>query len=124
MEAATILLAFCGASYHTSACAVCRAGMYADLDFEALKNIEPLLRGGGVFLAAMGKDESFVHSLPNAWMASVKGHPFWLICMQQVIKYSAKLGPKGCVDLTASSVSSSSTIARRSSWCLVRLLMR
>ena len=77
--------------------AVCWAGMYADLDFEALKNLEPLLRGGGVFLAAMGKDESFVHSLPNAWMASVKGHPFWLICMQQVIKHSAALGRSGYV---------------------------
>ena len=71
--------------------------MYADLDFEALKNLEPLLKGGGVFMAAMGKVEGLVPSLPNAWMASVKGHPFWLICMQQVIKFSAALGPKGCV---------------------------
>ena len=72
--------------------------MYADLDFEALRNLEPLLKGGGVFLAAMGKDQSFVHSLPNAWMASVKGHAFWLICMQQVIKHAAALGRNGWVD--------------------------
>jgi hypothetical protein len=25
-------------------------------------------------------------AIPNAWLASAKGHPFWLYCVQQVIK--------------------------------------
>ena len=25
-------------------------------------------------------------AIPNAWLASAKGHPFWMFCVQQVIK--------------------------------------
>ena len=65
-------------------------GMYADLDFEALKSVDELLVGHKVYLAAMGADhEKFEHGVPNAWMASVRGHPFWLFCLQQVIKLNA-----------------------------------
>ncbi len=60
--------------------------MYADLDFEALKNVEELLLGHKVYLAAMGTDEDYEHHVPNAWMASIPGHPFWLFCLQHVIK--------------------------------------
>jgi hypothetical protein len=32
------------------------------------------------FIARMGPDDSFAHSLPNAWFAStIPGHPFWLL---------------------------------------------
>ena len=64
-------------------------GMYADLDFEALKSVEELLVGHKVYLAAMGSDDKFEHGVPNAWMASVPGHPFWLFCLQQVIKLNS-----------------------------------
>lgn len=41
-----------------------------------------------VFLGRMGTDDNFVHSIPNAWMGSTPGHPFWVLplesCQQNV----------------------------------------
>lgn len=34
-------------------------------------------------LGRMGYDESFEHSIPNAWMASTPGHPFFLRSIQE-----------------------------------------
>ncbi|KAK9834869.1 hypothetical protein WJX81_004897 [Elliptochloris bilobata] len=70
-------------------------GVYADLDFEALKNVEPLLADRHVLLAAVTKEDSSRHEtqpIPNAWMASVRHHPFWLFALQTIIKAA------GCVD--------------------------
>ena len=81
-------------------------GMYADLDFEALKKVEELLVGHKVYLAAMGTDEDFEHGLPNAWMASVPGHPFWLFCLQLV----TKLNYSRCAPMPASRSTHSSIL--------------
>ena len=62
------------------------AGVYADLDFESLRNLEPLLRGRQVLLAAMTAEAGFVHNIPNAWMASVRRHPFWLFVLQEITR--------------------------------------
>ena len=35
-----------------------------------------------VFLGRMGTDDDFVHSIPNAWMGSTPGHPFWLLPLE------------------------------------------
>lgn len=35
-----------------------------------------------VFLGRMGTDEDFVHSIPNAWMGSTPGHPFWVLPLE------------------------------------------
>lgn len=35
-----------------------------------------------VFLGRMGTDENDVHSIPNAWMASTPGHPFWVLPLE------------------------------------------
>ncbi len=35
-----------------------------------------------VFLGRMGTDEKFSESIPNAWMGSTPGHPFWLLPLQ------------------------------------------
>lgn len=35
-----------------------------------------------VFLGRMGTDDSFPHSIPNAWMGSTPGHPFWLLPLE------------------------------------------
>ncbi len=59
--------------------------MYADLDFESLRNLEDVLAGQQVVLAEM-TDEDWDQAIPNAWLASEKGHPFWLFCIQQIIK--------------------------------------
>lgn len=53
-------------------------GLYADMDVACLKPMTPLLRHKQVVLARMGEDRGFEHSIPNAWFASVPGHPFWL----------------------------------------------
>ena len=34
------------------------------------------------FLGRMGTDDSFPHSIPNAWMGSTPGHPFWLLPLE------------------------------------------
>ncbi len=53
-------------------------GVYVDMDFESVKALDQLLEGSSLILARMGTDLIFEDSLPNAFMASAKGHPFWL----------------------------------------------
>lgn len=60
-------------------------GVYADLDFESIRNLDDVLSGRQVVLALM-TDEDWDQKVPNAWLASTKGHPFWMFCMQQIIK--------------------------------------
>ena len=43
------------------------------------------MAGQQVVLAEM-TDEDWDQAIPNAWLASEKGHPFWLFCIQQIIK--------------------------------------
>lgn len=76
-------------------------GVYADLDVLALLPSDQVLAMASMaspplmipadgsksfvappraFIARMGPDDSFAHSLPNAWFAStIPGHPFWLL---------------------------------------------
>lgn len=56
-------------------------GLYADLDMECLKPMDSLMSTHMVVLARMGTNDSFSHSVPNAYMASVPGHPFWKFCI-------------------------------------------
>lgn len=35
-----------------------------------------------VFLGRMGVDQGDVHSIPNAWMGSTPGHPFWVLPLE------------------------------------------
>lgn len=39
-----------------------------------------------VFLGRMGTDENYVHSIPNAWMGSTPGHPFWVLPLESCEK--------------------------------------
>lgn len=59
-------------------------GMYADMDMECLRSVEPLLQGQQLVLARMGPNPDLEHSIPNAWFASVPGHPFWLQLLYQI----------------------------------------
>ena len=53
-------------------------GMYADLDIEALRDMSPLLLGSTEpVLAYLSATWGLRHNIPNAWMASPPGHPFW-----------------------------------------------
>ena len=59
-------------------------GVYVDLDFERIRPMDEYLKGKQLFLGRMGDDENFSHSIPNAFMASIPGHPFWLEVLEYI----------------------------------------
>ena len=59
-------------------------GVYSDLDSENLKPLDGLLEGRAAVLAVMGTDMGFKDSIPNAFLASVPGHPFWLHLLRAI----------------------------------------
>ncbi|MEZ4883083.1 MAG: glycosyltransferase [Chitinophagales bacterium] len=70
-------------------------GLYVDLDFEALKSIEPLILNQKIVIGLEPNDHleknflqkySFKHILCNAFMASVPKAPFWEYMILQLIK--------------------------------------
>ncbi|KAK9371933.1 nucleotide-diphospho-sugar transferase [Lipomyces chichibuensis] len=86
-------------------------GMYLDLDVECLCPANELFKAYNVstalysstydgsyhssskaqeerkaFFGRMGTDDNFAHSIPNAWMASTPGHPFFLLSLEGVIE--------------------------------------
>ncbi|KAK9825165.1 hypothetical protein WJX81_000314 [Elliptochloris bilobata] len=65
-------------------------GVYADLDFEALRDLGPLLAEQQLVLAAMSDDQSWDQSIPNAWLASARRHPFWLFTLAQILKAAGR----------------------------------
>ncbi len=67
-----------------------RGGVYADLDYLCLKNLEPLLGDHRLVLSYMGKDMSFLHCLTNAIMASSRGLPFWRKVFCELQKVSGR----------------------------------
>jgi mannosyltransferase OCH1-like enzyme len=80
-------------------CDAATAGIYADLDVEALRSLEEVLVGHRVFLAQMGPQEDFREAIPNAWFAAVPGHPLWLFCLRGIIARQAvaEVQPDECV---------------------------
>ena len=85
-------------------------GIYADLDFESIRPLDPLLKkysNYDVILGRMGKDKKFEHSIPNALMISKPRADFWLYVINEMSKRVNKgrpeydTGPvllKHCVD--------------------------
>lgn len=70
-------------------------GMYADLDFRALKSFDPLLASAtGAVIGAMVGDD-WDQALPNAWLASPPGDPFWLFALHHVIKMAGAFALHG-----------------------------
>ena len=59
-------------------------GVYADLDFESIRPMDQYLEGKQLILGRMGNNSNFRHSIPNAIMASVPGHPFWINVLGQI----------------------------------------
>ena len=57
-------------------------GIYADLDSEPIARLHEIeaRQVPTAYLGAMNTVTEFAlnHSIPNAWMASAPGHPFWL----------------------------------------------
>ncbi|KAK4693343.1 hypothetical protein P7C71_g4039, partial [Lecanoromycetidae sp. Uapishka_2] len=66
----------------------------------SLSNQRPHYAKGGrkVFLGRMGTDPDFDQSIPNAWMASTPGHPFWLLPLEACAEHQN--GGWGPEDLT------------------------
>ncbi|KAK4939875.1 hypothetical protein LTR10_019943 [Elasticomyces elasticus] len=98
-------------------------GVYADLDVECLRPVDQLFdtynvstvphlktrphsidkvhtSGRKAFFGRMGTDPGFSNSIPNAWMASTPGHPFFLLVVQSVKDSMGWGSRKGPEDLT------------------------
>lgn len=60
-------------------------GIYADMDVQCLKPLDAYLNLRGVYLARMGTDKQFEHSIPNAIMASSKDCGFWIFYILNII---------------------------------------
>jgi mannosyltransferase OCH1-like enzyme len=74
-------------------------GVYADMDFECLKPLDPLLSEVPqvVILGRMGQDPMNPHSIPNALMiAKTAGHPFWLHVISHLRACSLNSEPEAC----------------------------
>lgn len=76
-------------------------GVYADLDVESLRPLDPLLQGRQVVLGeeppshALDADvlaRSLDHIVCNAIMASVPGHPFWEHVIRQLVLFHREPG--------------------------------
>jgi glycosyltransferase involved in cell wall biosynthesis len=77
-------------------------GVYADLDFECLRPLDPLLEGRGALLGLeppshvaiqQSKGYEFDWILCNALMASEPGHPFWEHVLARLIESTNQPGP-------------------------------
>ena len=63
-------------------------GVYADLDFLALRPFDELLqqfRRASVLLGYLGDDPRWMHSIPNALMISKRQSPFWLHALRLML---------------------------------------
>jgi inositol phosphorylceramide mannosyltransferase catalytic subunit len=78
-------------------------GFYADMDTECLRPLGDFCAAhSGAVLGRMGDDDGFLHSIPNAVMASSARHPFWLYVFHQLMSpQSTRTNPE---DLTGSIV--------------------
>ena len=65
-------------------------GVYVDLDFESINPMGGYLKGKQLVLGRMGSDVHFYHSIPNAFMASVPGHPFWIKVLEYISENYSK----------------------------------
>jgi mannosyltransferase OCH1-like enzyme len=59
-------------------------GLYVDLDYVCLKNIEPLLNDHEVILSFVGKSRMWAHSISNAIMASARKTRFWEVVFKEL----------------------------------------
>ncbi len=59
-------------------------GVYVDLDFESIRPMDSYLEGKKLILGRMGNNTFIDHSLPNAFMASIPGHPFWIKVLDHI----------------------------------------
>jgi mannosyltransferase OCH1-like enzyme len=58
-------------------------GIYVDLDFFSIKNMENILTKSDVVIGSF-KTKNKKYSVQNAFIYSIKGHPFWNYCIEQL----------------------------------------
>lgn len=77
-------------------------GLYADLDFECLRSLEPLLAPHRLVLGTeppahltvdVIREHALTHIVCNALMASVPGHRFWEDLFEKLIQARDRIGP-------------------------------
>lgn len=77
-------------------------GVYADLDTECLRPMDPLLEDGELFLplepeehlaSKVVRDSGLARVVGNAWMASVQGHGFWKRVIDGLLKNRGEQNP-------------------------------
>ena len=61
-------------------------GLYADMDTECLKALDPILELGDAIVGRMGTDKKHEHSIPNAMMAAKRRHLIWLLAVAIMIE--------------------------------------
>lgn len=76
-------------------------GIYVDMDFECIRNIDQICeleRDFDIILGKMGADDYEDHddNIPNAIMLSKPRQPFWLFVIIRLMEADAKLGPELC----------------------------
>ncbi|EGF78422.1 hypothetical protein BATDEDRAFT_90632 [Batrachochytrium dendrobatidis JAM81] len=59
-------------------------GFYADLDVECLQSHAPIASIGGVVVPLMSRDYTYEHNIPNPWLGSAPGHPFWIYLLEKI----------------------------------------
>jgi len=60
-------------------------GIYADMDCQCLTSLSKLNSINKAVFCSMGDDLEFEHSIPNAMMASIKGHAFWIFYLYKIV---------------------------------------
>jgi mannosyltransferase OCH1-like enzyme len=61
-------------------------GVFADLDFESIRPMDEYLKGKQFVLGRMSIPPRLwsEHSIPNAFMASIPGHPIWIKVLEYI----------------------------------------
>jgi mannosyltransferase OCH1-like enzyme len=70
-------------------------GFYADLDFQCLNPFSRYCALGEVLFGRMGVENDFVHSIPNALMASPQFDGFWIFYLRHMIRLQTRTGRDG-----------------------------
>lgn len=76
-------------------------GVYADLDYECLRPMEPLLAGKELVFGLepenhleidLARERNLNRIVCNAWMASIPAHPFWEHVIRKLVEYHDQRG--------------------------------
>lgn len=66
-------------------------GFYVDLDGECLESHHPLSLCGGVLLPLLSDEYNLLENIPNAWLASIPKHPFWIHMLNRIMEKNGGL---------------------------------